>query len=201
VMHDETFERTTNGIGRVWETNLAEVKKLDAGRGQRVPTLKEVIDLVRPTQVQLCLELKYEPFTKDANSAEIQATATAKAVVKILQDAKFVDRVMVTSFSQSVLQLARKLEPRLPAVLDPTPQDGTLTPKQVLDQVLPCANIVAYYYPYIDKDFMDTCRLAGITVWAWDPDKEEDIQRMVDLGVDGVMTNRTDTLNQILRRK
>lgn len=201
VIHDESFERTTNGKGWVWDATLAEVRSYDAGNGEHIPTLLEVIDLVRPTSVRLCLELKYEPFTKDPIRSEPEAMATAEEVIKILHETNFIDRVVVTSFSQNVLKRAKELEPRLPIVLDPSPQDGTLSPKQVMDQVVPYANIVAYYYPHIDKAFMDESRLAGICVWAWDPDKEEDIKRVIDLGVDGVMTNRPDRLNRVLRGK
>lgn len=198
IMHDESFERTTDGKGWVWDVDLSDARKFDAGLGERLPTLDEVIKLVRPTTVRLCLELKFEPHTLDPLRSEPEALETAAVVVKILQEENFVDRVVVTSFSPNVLRRAKELEPRLPTVLDPSPQDGTLTPKQVMDQVVPCANVVAYYYPHIDKEFMDEARLAGIQVWAWDPDEPEDIQRVVSLGVNGVMSNRPDIVNQVL---
>jgi len=47
IIHDETYDRTTNGTGWVWDMNLDEVQKLDAGQGEHVPTLEEVIELVR----------------------------------------------------------------------------------------------------------------------------------------------------------
>jgi len=197
IIHDESFNRTTNGTGWVWDLNLKEARQLDAGEGEQIPTLN-VIELVRPTQVRLCLELKYEPHTKDPLRAEPEAMETAVEVIKIIQDMNFVDRVVVTSFLANVLKKAKELEPRLPTVLDPTPQDGTLSPKLVMDQVVPCANIVAYYYPHIDRKFMDEARMAGINVWAWDPDKAEDILRVINLGVQGVMTNRPDVLNEVL---
>lgn len=49
VMHDETVDRTTNGAGKVHELSLAELRRLDAGHGERVPTLDEVFDLVAST--------------------------------------------------------------------------------------------------------------------------------------------------------
>jgi len=67
-----------------------------------------------------------------------------------------------------------------------------------MDLVVPCANVVAYYYKFIDKIFMDEARLAGITVWAWDPDKPADILRMINLGVSAVESNRPDILNKVL---
>ena len=46
VIHDDTLERTTNGKGQVMQTPLATLRSLDAGNGQQIPTLKEVIELV-----------------------------------------------------------------------------------------------------------------------------------------------------------
>ena len=47
VIHDETLDRTTNGKGRVKDFTLAELQRLDAGRGEPVPSLEEVFDLVQ----------------------------------------------------------------------------------------------------------------------------------------------------------
>jgi glycerophosphoryl diester phosphodiesterase len=200
VMHDESFERTTNGKGWVWDIDLKDAMKFDAGQGQHLPTLLEVIDLVRPTEVRLCLELKFEPFTRDPMRSEPEALKTTAAVTKILRQNNFLERVVVTSFSPNVLKRAKELEPRLPTVLDPSPQDGTLNPKEVMEQVVPCANVVAYYYPHIDKELMDEARQAGIVVWAWDPDEPEEFLRLINLGVQGIMTNRPDALNKVLAR-
>ena len=57
VIHDETLDRTTNGRGPVRDFTLAELKKLDAGRGEPVPSLEEVFDLVQG-KAHLVVELK-----------------------------------------------------------------------------------------------------------------------------------------------
>jgi glycerophosphoryl diester phosphodiesterase len=46
IMHDATLNRTTNGDGNVHEWSLAELHSLDAGKGERIPTLDEVLELV-----------------------------------------------------------------------------------------------------------------------------------------------------------
>jgi glycerophosphoryl diester phosphodiesterase len=106
---------------------------------------------------------------------------------------------VLTSFSPILLQRAKELEPRYPLISTPYPQDGSLTPKQVMDQVLPSrANIVAYYYSCCDQAFMEESRLCGIATWAWDPDDPDELRRLIRLGVQGVETNRPDILNQVL---
>jgi len=47
IMHDETVDRTTNGMGYVNEMSLNELRQLDAGKGERVPTFEEVVDLAK----------------------------------------------------------------------------------------------------------------------------------------------------------
>lgn len=58
VMHDDTVDRTTNGHGRVADLTLAEVRALDAGGGERVPTYEDVLALVKGRGVQLLLDIK-----------------------------------------------------------------------------------------------------------------------------------------------
>jgi len=57
VIHDRDLSRTTNGTGNVDEKTLAELEKLDAGNGQHIPTLKEVLDLTAG-KIRLYIELK-----------------------------------------------------------------------------------------------------------------------------------------------
>lgn len=199
VIHDETLDRTTNGTGFVWNQPLAELRNLDAGQGERIPTLAEVIDLIRPTAVRLCLELKYEIERDYTDKYLKEGLDTTEAVIKFLDRAGLKDRVVLASFSSILLQRAKELEPRYPLIFDPFPQDGSLTPKQVMDQVLPSrANVVAYYYTSCDQVFMEESRLCGIMTWAWDPDDPDELRRLIRLGVHGVESNRPDLLNQVL---
>jgi len=57
VIHDERVDRTTNGTGMVSELGFAELRSLDAGNGQPIPTLAEVLDLL-PEHVMVNIELK-----------------------------------------------------------------------------------------------------------------------------------------------
>ena len=199
IIHDETLDRTTNGTGFVWDHTLEQLRQFDTGRGERIPTLAEVVDLVRPTPVRLCLELKYELERSYTDKYLVEGLATTEAVIKFLDRAGFKDRVILVSFSPILLQRAKELEPRYPLIFDPSPQDGSLTPKQVMDQVLPSrANIVAYHYLACDQAFMEESRLCGIPTWAWDPDDPDEIRRLIRLGVHGLESNRPDVLTQVL---
>ena len=57
ALHDETVDRTTNGSGYARDMTLEEIKRLDAGKGERIPTLREIIDLVRD-RADLLIDVK-----------------------------------------------------------------------------------------------------------------------------------------------
>ncbi len=128
VIHDSTLERTTNGTGRVRDHSLTEIRQLDAGQGQRAPTLDEVFGLVRSTPIRLCVEVKGE--------TETDGLTIAEAIVRSLEAADFLGQAIVTSFSPAALLKVRALQPALATMLDPSPQDGFLTPRQICEQTL-----------------------------------------------------------------
>ena len=66
VIHDETVNRTTNGKGKVKDLTLRELRKLDAGKGEKVPTLEEVFNLVK-RKVKIHVELKGNNIAKPVN--------------------------------------------------------------------------------------------------------------------------------------
>jgi len=94
VMHDAEVDRTTDGAGRIAEKTLAELRALDAGRGERVPTFEEVLDAVRsPLQ------------------AEIKDVAAARALAEVMRRRDLVARVEVISFHDEALAETARLVP------------------------------------------------------------------------------------------
>ncbi len=98
VIHDDTLDRTTDRGGRVAELTMDEIREADAGDGQRVPTLPEVLEWL-PSDVGLVIEIK--------------ARAAADAVVAALHDhpARASGRVVVISFDEAAIEEVRQLDP------------------------------------------------------------------------------------------
>lgn len=98
VIHDDTLDRTTDRGGRVAELTMDEIREADAGGGQRVPTLPEVLEWL-PADVGLVIEIK--------------ARAAADAVVAALHDhpARASGRVVVISFDEATIEEVRQLDP------------------------------------------------------------------------------------------
>jgi glycerophosphoryl diester phosphodiesterase len=191
VVHDAALDRTTSGAGLVRDQSIAGIRSLDAGRGQRVPLLAEVIDLVADTPVRLCVELKGE--------SEAECLAAAEAAIAALDGAGFLDRSVVTSFSPAALMRAKALRPRVATVLDPSPQDGSLTPRQICAQALAAyANCVSYDFHFLTPEVAAEARLSGLALWPWAPNEADDMRRVLRLGIPGIMTDRPDVLNAAL---
>ncbi|MET7286528.1 glycerophosphodiester phosphodiesterase family protein [Streptomyces sp. NPDC005573] len=91
VMHDAEVDRTTDGTGPIAEKTLAELRTLDAGRGERVPVFEEVLDTVRsPLQ------------------AEIKDVAAARALAEVMHRRDLTSRVEVSSFhDEAIAEIAR----------------------------------------------------------------------------------------------
>lgn len=191
VMHDETLDRTTNGKGWVHDWTMAQVRELNAGQGERVPTLSEVFELARANDVRLCIEVK---GVNEKASLEI-----TDCLVEHIQRANFVPRAVVTSFFGDALRRAKILEPRLATLLDPSPQDGSLSPQEICEQTLAAgANIISFDFEFVTADVAREAWLCGLALYPWAPNTPGDIQKMLDLYVQGIMTDRPDVLNEVL---
>jgi len=191
VMHDSTLERTTDGHGNIHEHLLQEIRALDAGQGEKIPLLSEVIQLAREAQVRLYVEIK--------GATEPEELAIAEGVIQTLEATDFLSQTIVTSFSPKALLRAKALNPELSIMLDPSPQDGSLTPRQICVQALAAgANCVSYDFHILTPEIARECQLTGLALWPWAPDEPEDIRKVLNLGVHGMMTNRPDTLNEVL---
>ena len=191
LMHDSTLERTTNGHGNVCDYRLQEIRQLDAGQGEKIPLLMEAIQLAREAQIRLYVEIK--------GATETEALDITDGVIQTLEAVDFLSQTIITSFFAKALLRAKALHPEVSTMLDPSPQDGSLTPPQISAQVLRAgANCLSYDFHILTPAIMRECQLMGLTVWAWAPDEPQDIQRALSLDVDGIVTNRPDTLNEVL---
>ena len=181
VIHDETVDRTTNGTGKVQNYTLAELRTLDAGFGERIPTLEEVIDIVRGKAI-LQIELK----GKDVEDK----------VVQILKESDMVEKVVLTSFRHGAVKRVKDLENRLRTgvlfVCSPV-NPTSLAHEARADNLHP--NI-----EYVDATLVDSAHREGLGVYVWNADTEEKAKEMLKLGVDGIGTNRLDAVLPLVHR-
>jgi len=174
VIHDPSVDRTTNGKGLVKDMSLKELKKLDAGKGEKIPTLEEVIELI-DGKIVLVIELKAE--------------GTEKKVVEFINKNKLKNVIVISFFHQLVKNVKE---------LDKDIKTGVLFSANPIDPVQLAENAGAEYvfphYKWVDKDFVDKCHKKGIKVSAWNIDTLEELKDFLKLGVQTIGSNRPDIL-------
>src|SRR5205807_9964282 len=109
VIHDHTLERTTNGTGLVRDFSAAELRKLDAGEGEKIPLLQEVIELVLG-KVGLVIEIKQVPPLYPGLDDKL---------MNMLRQLGAVHECAVIYVNHTSIHHLRKMEPSLqPGLLD-----------------------------------------------------------------------------------
>lgn len=191
VIHDDTLDRTTDGLGPVHVRSLEELKRLDAGRwfgerfvGERVPTLAEVLQRFAG-KVPLALEVK-------AGSALFPGIE--ERVVSTLRRHSAIGQTAVASFDHYALQRLKEIEPtlRTAALLvgRPVSISALASPAK--------ADAVALEASLVTKTEVEACRVAGLQLVVWVVNEPAQMRHFIGLGVDGIITDRPDRLRMAL---
>jgi len=201
AIHDPDVKRTTNGKGLLCELTLAELKALDAGSwfnrtyprkarreyvGLKVPTLEEVIDFVKGSPAGCYIEIK-DP---ERYPPELEST-----LLSVIHNRQMEKRSRIISFSaQSIGKIK---------TLDSSIQTGLLIAGHRKDAVRAAREIradeLAIRYNLATDVIVDSAHVNGLTVSVWTVDRESDMERMIKLGVDCIITNYPDRLQRLLR--
>ncbi|HQV71311.1 MAG TPA: glycerophosphodiester phosphodiesterase family protein [Thermoflexales bacterium] len=177
VIHDDDLDRTTNGKGAVMKHTVAQLRALDAGKGERIPFLSEVFDAVN-RRAAVNVELK------GPNTAEL---AIAEMRKRVAAGWKWSD-LLISSFDHAQLHRARELEPNVPlGVL----VWGNAAPFIKTALALKAVSLNPALQ-FTDKALVDEAHANGLKVFVYTVNEPDDIARMRAWGVDGVFTNFPD---------
>jgi glycerophosphoryl diester phosphodiesterase len=175
VIHDATLKRTTNGHGRVAAKSFEYLRTLDAGLGERIPTLEEVFETVDRRAV-INIELK----GKDA------AAPVAALVDEFVNEGKWTDEhILVSAFDHEQLAELKQLRTRtrVGALLDKLPRDlARLAGELGAWSVHPSLRRVTL-------GFVEQAHKLGLKVMVYTVNEAADIARMEAMGVDGVFSD------------
>ena len=194
VFHDATLERTSNGRGRLVETSLAVLRRLDAGAwfapefaGQSIPTLAEALTAISGAGLGLCLEIKADD-SRGARTAEV-ALAEARRIWPLT-----VPSPMVSSFARTALAVAVDAAPDWPRgfLTDVLPEDWVA---QARDLGCSCVHTRA---TGLDPQRVAEIKAAGFGLLAYTVNDAADAVRLWNWGVDGVFSDCPDRILQKL---
>jgi glycerophosphoryl diester phosphodiesterase len=197
VIHDADLDRTTNGRGPVASHTLEALRQLDAGSWfdarfgrARLPTLEEVFEAVNE-RVALNIEIKrsaYEPHNPP--------DAVERQVVELVREKGRMESVLVSSFEWRALESIVKMgEGPAIALLSRYPDED--------NHLETCMNLGAFSwhpsYLAVKREHVGEMHDAGILVFPYNADTPEDIERMLDMGVDGVITSDPLLMKKLMR--
>jgi len=177
VIHDKELDRTTSGNGSVGDKTLEELKQLDAGKGEKIPTLNEVLDLIND-RITVNIELK--------------GYGTLLPVVNLLKDyfgrGFSPSKIILTSFIHQYAKEARLLLPYV--------QTGLLIRSELLGFAALAeaadSDYLVTYYEYANANVIEDAHSRGIKVMCYTVNDVAMIKQLKDLGVDGIITNYPD---------
>lgn len=173
VFHDDRLERTTNGHGLLCEQSFAYLRTLDAGHGQKIPTLAEVCEVI---QARACINIEL----KGPHTAE----PVARLISRLIENGWDIEKFLLSSFNYAEL---RKIKPLLPAI-----KLGVLIEGRPVDSFKITEELGAFSVnpavQYVNQQFVDDAHARNLKVFVYTVDNIEDISRMYHLGVDGVFT-------------
>jgi glycerophosphoryl diester phosphodiesterase len=180
VIHDDTVDRTTGGHGKVSDLTLAELKKLDAGKGQRIPTFQEVIDLARG-RVKMIPEIKQEGIEME--------------LLDIIDRNDLVNRCLVSSFFTYSIRRCKEFHPQLQtaAIFSHLPIDFRALALDVMADALFLRKDIA------SSALVTECHKNGFNVCIWNEDKPEEIRKYADMEPDFMSSNFPDRLKQAVQ--
>lgn len=180
VMHDEDVGRTTNGKGRVSDLTLKQIKKLDAGSGERVPALVEVIEGFKDR----CL------FEFDTVSPDV-----LEPLINIIDRYNIAESCCIASTHMPILKTARKMEPgimRVASFNESGFKNGSVDT---------AAELGAIFNPkstFITMEIIRLCHKFGIKIFTWTVNRKENVQLLRKWGIDGIATDDPKVFYQVM---
>jgi glycerophosphoryl diester phosphodiesterase len=176
IIHDSLVNRTTNGNGYVENYDFASLRKLNAGKGEKIPTLDEALDLI---------------IGKCKVNIEIKGVGVAEDLVKVIKTQKILSQVLISSFRYDPLLIVKDLEPKIPLAL--LSEEYRLTPYLELIEELGAKDFNANF-KYVDERYINAIHKVGLRINVYTVNEPVDIKRMKDYGVDGIFSNFPDRL-------
>jgi len=191
AFHDRSLRRLTGLTGRIEDLTWAQLSAVELPGGQRVPLLTDILGAWPRLRVNI----------------DVKAEPAVEALAEVIRRAGALDRVCVSSFSdRRVATLRKAMGPRLCTALGPREAlrlrlasyragAGGGTPG------VPCAQLpqrLGRLLPVTDRRLIRRAHTLGMAVHAWTVNQPADMHRLLDDGVDGIMTDCPQVLRQVL---
>jgi len=202
VIHDDTVDRTTNGTGRVNNFTLTELKKLDAGyhwtndNGQTFPFRGQGITI--PTLTEIFTAFPQKPINLDIKQHKPAILASLRQLVSKHDMAKC---LLVTSYNFCTAKTFRRLCPGIATgMADREMYIFSALKYLYLNRLYnSCADVLEVPFHLVDKRFVDAAHRQNKRIDVWTVNETAEMQRLLNLGVDAILTDYPDKLLQLVK--
>jgi glycerophosphoryl diester phosphodiesterase len=170
IMHDHNVRRTTDAVGNIHDLTLRELRRFHEPNGESVPTLEEVLAIVKPTR-RMMVDIK------DHHMEEL--------VLSVLRREQVMDAAIVDSDFADVIQQIRMLDRNITVYL------GGVTPEVEHEVVREAkkihADMIKVKNTYVTPALVEYAHRHGVGIYAWGAERIPDLQDLVDMGVDAIV--------------
>ncbi|MBU0979230.1 MAG: hypothetical protein KJ709_00355 [Nanoarchaeota archaeon] len=188
VMHDFDLSKTTTGKGLIGDMSLSEIRKFELKNGEPIPTLRDVIDLIKGKAGLYC-ELKVQGMEEE--------------FVRIVTENGHIDKTIAISFHHPVLKKIKQLEPRIKTsvLVTAIPMDPIAVVRSAgADFFHPCWEYrLARPHKLSTPDLINSLKKEGIGIISWHEERYEELRELMKLGLVGICTNRPDILSMVVK--
>ncbi len=190
IMHDANTLATTGHNGLIRRMTLKELKALDCGEGEKIPTLRELIEIAKKN-IRLQIEVK--------------AKGMSEQLVSILKEEDLVESSLISSFQHIELLKIQKIALNLKlAALEPT-ITGWSKNWEYQSDIINNVKTHNYYgihprYQLVDQKFIDYAHENNIKVNIWTVNTKVAMNKFIKMGVDGIITDNIPRAKKVLNR-
>ena len=187
IMHDPGVFRTTHRLGFVKRLTLKKIKSLNAGNGESIPTLKELLQATKGKIGYMC---------------ELKVKGISEKVVKILSENNALDSSILISFKHKELLKCQIEHPELKLGAIIPSGFGWITNwffRKKLLTYLSEKNFFSInpFFPLVDKRFVDRAHESDLKVFPWTINSKSKMKKLSKMGVDGILTNHISKLKNL----
>jgi len=187
IIHDSDTFNATGVKGLIKDMNLDQIKNLDAGEGEKIPTIRELISIVRK---------------KIGLQIEIKSINLLDKLIHILREENLISTSIVSSFILNELLKLKLLEPSVKVGL--LLSADLVRPKLIKRKIEKIAknNFYSIHPPFntTDKEIVDFAHNFGLKVIVWTVNDREIMEKLIEIGVDGIITDDISLANEVLGR-
>lgn len=179
ITHDSNFKRTTGIDKNVWDATYDEIKTYDAGsyfdedyKGEKIPTLEEVLKYSKG-KIKLLIEIKLHGHEKDD---------VVKKVIDLIKENKMSNQCIIGSMDKNLLKEVKKVDPSIITCYITAFAYGNFYDWDYVD-------IYSIESTFVNERTVNNIHEIGKQVFAWSVNEQDEMERLLDLNVDSIITD------------